>query len=173
MRNVREIEKKIFRKKDEKNHAKISRKKCWNYAKQHKNFAKKYGWFKIFFLEFAGSWLAGFGWTYVDGQKLRKIAREIKFSSSNIYKIKGRYNLIKLQLLIFQSRELHSFFAQLIFSREIFVFRISWKLFPQSFAFFYIVFASLVFAKKCEILQTICEMRTKIFPLFRKTFRSL
>ena len=86
MRNVREIEKKIFRKKDEKNHAKISRKKCWNYAKQHKNFAKKYGWFKIFFLEFAGSWLAGFGWTYVDGQKLRKIAREIKFSSSNIYK---------------------------------------------------------------------------------------
>ena len=43
MRNVREIEKKIFRKKDEKNHAKISRKKCWNYAKQHKNFAKKYG----------------------------------------------------------------------------------------------------------------------------------
>ena len=43
----------------------------------------------------AGSLLASLGWTYTDGQKLRKIAREIKFTSSNICLSKGR-EIIKL-----------------------------------------------------------------------------
>lgn len=34
---------KYFAKKDEKIMRKFREKKCWNYAKQHKNFAKKYG----------------------------------------------------------------------------------------------------------------------------------
>jgi len=65
--------KKIIQKSREKNNAKISWKKTEIMRKNTKILQKSKRFFFVF------------GWTYADGQTFRKLAREIYFSSSNIY----------------------------------------------------------------------------------------